>query len=187
MKETSVGDQRFLRWVLRRLLSMPVRDCLAQISASSQTREQVQQAAGGHGASTQPFNYSRLGDGDVSAGDAASQKESVTLCLFNIFKIIDDAYINFPGLLDVLCLKHAACEARACAHVRHSPTRIKRAFLLSFCFSSDGNMSHQHGRHTQSCKSSFYNILDLQRRDFSPRRRSKLHPLTTAAAALANI
>lgn len=48
------------------------------VSASSQTREQVQQAAGGHGASTQPFNYSRPGDGDVSAGDTASQDANLT-------------------------------------------------------------------------------------------------------------
>lgn len=78
LKEASVGGERFLRRRLHRLLSMPVRDWLAQISASSQTREQVQQAAGGHGASTQPFNYSRPGDGDVSAGDAASQDANLT-------------------------------------------------------------------------------------------------------------
>lgn len=50
---------------VQRLLCMPVRDALPQISASSQMRDRCRQTACGCGARTQPFNYSHVGDGDV--------------------------------------------------------------------------------------------------------------------------
>lgn len=122
LKEASVGSERFLHRRLHMLLGMPVRDWLAQISASSQTREQVQQAAGGHEASTQPFNYSRPGDGDVSAGDAASQDANLTSRLSARLPCRDDCdgcvilYLLFISILILSLISLYSCRSpHACA------------------------------------------------------------------------